>query len=143
MHDYNGGIQPSGLFWVIQVSRDDLRVDQDRRRATLRVRERAVIDSFQFGGANSVPATVSFTVRWQAIGPAESRGKGTAVPTDHEAAFLGGFARARSTGFFKGSQLGFSFRSNSATTDRGYAEMGRERNGVFLTVDASPTSKSP
>jgi hypothetical protein len=142
VHDYNGGIQPSGLFWVIQVSRDDLRVDQDGRRATLRVRERAVIDSFQFGGANSVPATVSFTVRWQAIGPAESRGKGTAVPTDHEAAFLGRFAHARSTGFFKGSQLGFSFRSNSATTDRGYAEMGRERNGAFLTVGASPRSKS-
>lgn len=143
MHDYNGGIQPSGLFWVIQVDRDDLRVDEDGRRATLRVRERAVIDSFQFGGANSVPATVSFTVRWQAIGPAEPRGKGTGVPADHEAAFLGRFARARSMGFFKGSQLGFSFRSNSATTDRGYAEMGRERNGVFLTVDASPSSTSP
>src|SRR3954468_8835214 len=142
MYDYNGGVQPSGLFWIIQVSRDDLQIDQDGRRATLKVRERAVIDSFQFGGANSVPGTVSFTVRWQAIGPAQSRRKASAVPTDHEAAFLARFARARSTGFFKGSLLGFSFRSNSGTTDRGYAEMGRERNGVSLTADVSSRSKS-
>jgi hypothetical protein len=133
VHDYNGGVQPSGLFWVVQVGRDDLWVDRDGRRATLEVRERAVIDSFQFGGASPVPATVSFSVRWEATGPAETRGKGTAVPADDEAAFLGRLARARSTGFFKGSQLGFSFRSDSATTDRGYAEMGRERNGTFLT----------
>jgi hypothetical protein len=142
MHDYNGGIQPSGLFWVIQVGRDDLWVDQGGRRATLCVRDRAVIDSFQFGGANSVPAMVSFDVRWQAIGPAEPRGRGAAVPKDHEAAFLGRLAPARSTGFFKGSQLGFSFRTDSATTDRSYAQMGRERNGTFLASGAIPGIQS-
>jgi hypothetical protein len=67
VHDYNGGIQPSGLF----------------------------------------------------------------PPTD-PAAFLGNIATAGSTGVFSGSQLGFSFRSTSATTDRGYAQLGRERNGSFL-----------
>jgi hypothetical protein len=122
---------------VIQLRRRDLWVDADGRGATLSVRDRAVIDSFQFGGANSVPAMVSFKVRWQAIGPPEPRGKGTSVPADDEAAFLGMLARARSTGSFKGSQVGFSFRSDSATTDRGYAEMGRERNGGFLTADGN------
>jgi hypothetical protein len=34
---------------------------------------------------------------------------------------------------FSGSELGFSFRSNDGVdTQRGFAEMGRERNGSFL-----------
>jgi hypothetical protein len=141
LHDYNGGVLPSGLFWVIQLRRDDLWVDADARRATLRVRDRAVLDSFQFGGTNSVPAMVSVHVTWQATGSAELRGEGTTVPTDDEAAFLGRLARARSTGSFEGSQLGFSFRSDSATTDRGYAQVGRERNGRFLASGVIPRSE--
>jgi hypothetical protein len=79
-----------------------------------------------------VPATVSFTVRWTATGAPQRRGRGTTVPATDPAAFLGSFATARSTGSFSGSELGFSFRSTSATTDRGYAQFGRERNGSFL-----------
>jgi hypothetical protein len=50
------------------------------------------------------------------------------------AAFLGRIAPARSTGWFSGSHVGFSFRSNpGVSTDRGYALLGQERNGAFLT----------
>jgi hypothetical protein len=47
-------------------------------------------------------------------------------------AFLGRFANARSTGSFSGSQVGFSFKGRGDTDDT-FAELGPERNGVFLS----------
>ena len=134
VHDYNGGIQPSGLFWAVQLEEDALRVSRDGRQAILRADDLAVLDSFQFGGPVTVPATVSFTVRWSATGNFENRGKGRMVPPTDPAAFLGRIAAARSTASFVGRQLGFGFRSDpGVSTDGTYAEMGTERNGVFLT----------
>jgi hypothetical protein len=133
MHDFNGGIQPSGLFWIVQLSDDSLRVSRDGRRATLRAEDLSVIDSFQFGGPFPVPATVSLNVTWEATGDRLPRGRGSAVAPTDPAAFVGRFAAARSMASFSGSELGFSFRSNpGVSTDRGYAEMGTERNGSFL-----------
>jgi hypothetical protein len=136
VHDYNGGVQPSGLFWLVPLHRDAFSVSRDGRRATLEVRHESVIDSFQFGGPTMVPAAVSFSITWEAVGDRRRRGEGSDVPPTDPAAFLGRFARARSTASFRGSALGFSFRSDTATTDRGYALMGPERNGVFLGSDA-------
>ena len=48
------------------------------------------------------------------------------------AAFLGDIAPARSTAWFAGEEWGFEFRSERADTDRGYAQIGRTRNGAFL-----------
>jgi hypothetical protein len=91
-----------------------------------------VLDSFQFGGPTNVPAKVGFKVRWEATGPRQRRGKGSDVPPTEPAAFLGRFATARSTGSFSGSQVGFSF-AGRGDTDRTFAELGPERNGVFLS----------
>jgi len=103
------------------------------KRARLRAEDVPVIDTFQFANAFLVPSTVSFNVEWEAIGPPEDLGSGGAVPPDDRAAFLGTFAPARSTGWFSGAELGFSFESKpGASSDRGYAEFGTERNGVFL-----------
>jgi hypothetical protein len=133
VNDFNGGIIPSGLFWTLPVDDDALRVSHDGRRAVLEVDELPVIDSFQFFGPSQTPASVSFRAEWRATGPFEERGSGTDVPPDDPAAFLGRLAVARSTANFEGSEFGFSFRSDpGASTDRGFAEMGRERNGVFL-----------
>jgi hypothetical protein len=94
-----------------------------------------VIDTFQFAGTFLVPATVSFKVEWEATGPPKKRGSGKAVPPTDPAAFRGTFAPARSTGQFSGTELGFSFVSKpGASSERGgYAEIGTERNGVFLS----------
>jgi hypothetical protein len=133
VHDFNGGIQPSGLFWVVELPEDALRVSRDGRRATVRADRVPVVDSFQFFGPIEVPASVNFTVTWEATGDRQARGRGTAVPPTDRAAFLGRIANARSTGSFSGSEIGFSFRSDpGVSTDRGFAEMGTERNGIFL-----------
>ena len=132
MHDFNGAIQPSGLFWIVEVPDDAFRVSRDGDHAVLEAKDVCVVDSFQFGGPVSVPASVSFAVRWDAIGPRRRRGSGSGVPPTDPAAFLGDFAFARSTAQFSGRELGFSFRSDRATSDRGFAEIGPERNGTFL-----------
>jgi hypothetical protein len=131
VHDFNPGILPSGLFWVVQLARDAFTVSHDGRRATLEAEDACVLDSFQFLGPNSVAASVSFRVRWQATGPRERRGSGTAVPATDPAAFLGRFAPARATGAFSGSEVGFGF-TGRGTTDGTFAELGPERNGVHL-----------
>jgi hypothetical protein len=133
VHDNNGGILASGFFWTLPVDDDALRVSHNGRRAVLDVDDLQVVDSFQFFGANQTPATVSMHVEWRATGLFVERGEGDAVAPTDPAAFLGRFAVARSTAAFTGSEFGFSFRSDpGVSTDQGWAEIGRERNGTFL-----------
>jgi hypothetical protein len=133
VHDDNGGILASGLFWTLPVD-DALRVSHDGGSAVLDVKDIEVIDSFTFGSGIGTPATLTFHIEWRATGPFVDRGKGTAVAPTDPAAFLGRFAVARSTAEFEVSEFGFEFRSNpGVSSDEGFAEMGRERNGAFLS----------
>jgi hypothetical protein len=134
VHDNNGGILASGLFWTLPVRDEALWISRDARRAVLVVRDLAVTDSFQFFGPNTTPSSVSFRIEWRAVGPFVRRGRGTAVAPTDPAAFLGDIAPARSVGTFEGEEFGFSFASDdgASTFPRGDALMGRERNGVFL-----------
>ncbi len=132
MHDFNGGILPSGLFWVVELPDDAFKVSDNGRQATLEAEDVCVLDSFQFGGPVTVPASVSFKIRWEATGRRERHGSGSDVPATEPAAFLGRFADARPAGTFSGSEVGFSFKGR-ADTDRGFAQLGPERNGTFLS----------
>jgi hypothetical protein len=108
-------------------------VSRQQQRARLHLRALPLIDTFTFFGPNDTPAVLSMTIEWEAIEDPVDLGSGTKVPPDDPAAFLGRFARARSTAHFSGRQLGFSFSSDPGTSsDGGYAEIGTERNGVFL-----------
>jgi hypothetical protein len=115
----------------VELPGDAFKISHGGRRATLEAKDICVLDSFQFLGPTIVPATVSFKVRWEATGPRELRGRGSAVPATDPAAFLGRFAEARATGSFSGSEVGFSFKGRGDTDDT-FAELGPERNGVFL-----------
>jgi hypothetical protein len=131
VHDNNGGVLTSGLFWTLPVGDDQLRFSRDGRFAALDVEEVGVIDSFTFGNPAGTPATVSLRLRWAATGPTVARGHGSDALATDPAAFLGRFAVARSTAAIEGSEFGFSFTSNG-NTDGTFAEVGRERNGSFL-----------
>jgi hypothetical protein len=133
IHDYNGGIPPSGLFWTVALPRGAFTMSRKGRSARLHLREVCTIDSFVFAGANSTPADLDLSVRWEATGPAEELGSGAGVPDTDPAAFLGTFRTARARGTFAGIELGYGFRTRgTATSDLGFAEFGFERNGVFL-----------
>jgi hypothetical protein len=133
VHDFSGGIPPSGLFWVVPLRDSAFFSFFKGQRARVRADDVPVIDTFQILGPNQIPATVSFEIEWEATGPAVQLGSGKSVPPTDPAAFLGEFAPAFARGSFSGQELGFSFQSNpGATSQRGYAELGPERNGVFL-----------
>lgn len=133
MHDLNGGIQPNGLFWTVPVSPDAFSLNVHRGRAHFRVKHVPLVESFVFGGPNIVPAVATADVWWDALEAPMDRGLGLAVPPTNPGAFLGRFARARAVGRFSGSTFGFDFHSlGPASSDDGFAEIGVERNGVFL-----------
>jgi hypothetical protein len=134
VHDFNGGILPSGLFWTLDVRRTAIDFKMSDRRAVLHVRNLPVIDTFQFFGPNDTPALIDLHVEWRATGPAVSRGLGAGVGATDPGAFLAEFAPAISTGSFSGEEIGFAFESDrgASTSPRGYAQIGSERNGQFL-----------
>ena len=128
LHDFNGGIQPSGLFWIVQVPDDALEIEG--QTAELNVEHASVIDDFQFFAPGGVPGTVSIHMKWTASGEVHHHEPGSSDPTD-PTNFEGEFRLATATGTFSGSELGFSFTA-SASSESTFAEMGDERNGMFL-----------
>ena len=128
LHDLNGGIQPSGLFWIVQVPDDALEIEG--QTAELNVEHASVIDDFQFFAPGGVPGTVSIHMKWTASGDVHHHEPGSSDPTD-PTNFEGEFRPATATGTFSGSELGFSFTA-SASSESTFAEMGDERNGMFL-----------
>jgi hypothetical protein len=134
VHDFNGGILPSGLFWTVDLRKTAVDFKMNDRRAVLHAKNVPVIDTFQIFGPFDTPALVDFKVKWEATGPAVPLGSGDAVPATDPAAFLGAIAPARAEGSFSGEEIGFTFESNvgASSSPQGYAELGTERNGVFL-----------
>jgi hypothetical protein len=133
IHDFQGGIPPNGLFWTVALPSSAFSMSRKGRRARLHVKGSCVIDTFVFAGANSTPAELDLSVEWEAIGPPEERGSSGSVPPTDPAAFLGTFRTARETGRFAGIELGYGFETRGeASSDLGFAELGFERNGVFL-----------
>ena len=128
LHDFNGGIQPSGLFWIVQVPDDALEIEG--QTAELNVEHASVIDDFQFFAPGGVPGTVSIHMKWTASGEVHHHEPGSSDPTD-PTNFEGEFRPATATGTFSGSELGFSVTA-SASSESTFAEMGDERNGMFL-----------
>jgi hypothetical protein len=102
------------------------------RSVRLHVENLPVVDSFTLFGPIEIPATVSFDVRWTSFGEVRQLEPRSSNPTD-PTNFAGEFFFATSTGSFSGSnEDGFAFEASLATTDDRWAEMGTERNGVFL-----------
>ena len=100
-HDFNGGIQQSGLFWVVELPDNSIHVSGNGRHASMEAKDVPVIDSFQFGNPVSIPASVTFSVDWDASGPTQH------LVTTGDGAFVGdlspGFARCSFSGRDRGS----------------------------------------
>jgi hypothetical protein len=131
VHDFTGGIAPSGLVWTVPIPDGAVVASPDGKQVTVDVRDVAVIDATTAG---EVPATVSFQITWRGRGRARDRGRGTAVSPTDPAAFLGRFFRARARGPFSGSTPdGFSFQSGTKHRATSlFAEVGTEQTGALL-----------
>ncbi len=128
LHDFNGGIQPSGLFWIVQIPDDALKVEG--LTAKLHVVNAPVIDDFQFFAPGGVAATVSYDITWTASGAVQHFQPQSSDPMD-PSNFAAEFRSAVATISFTGTEAGFTV-TGTGTSDGIFAEMGTERNGSFL-----------
>jgi hypothetical protein len=130
IHDYNPGIAPNGLFWTMPIAEDAIDVNPGKGRASLVAHELAMPDYGDFVNSIfpgiSVPAVVSFEVRWHDILERHNR-------KEPEYDFAGQFVVTSSSVEWSSRQAGFTFRSDPASTSVNlYAIVGHERNGVFF-----------
>ncbi len=105
-------------------------VDLDTGSASLAVSNLAVEDYHDLANAlkdgPSVPATVSFHVAWSSM---TRRVK----IRDTSSGFAGQFVENTATIAWSATEAGFSFQSDPASTSTSmFAEVGKERNGVFF-----------
>lgn len=114
------------------VPRHSFQVRKNGREARFRVQNLPMPDTFQFANNVSVAGEIDVDVRWRATSAPVERGKGTEVPPNDPAAWLGEMADARSVGRGGGASTGFHFRTHELDADGFFAELGYERNGVFL-----------
>lgn len=128
LHDFNGGIRASGLFWVVQVPDDALKLEG--LTAKLHVENAPVIDDFQFFAPGGVAATVSYDITWTASGEVQQFRPQSSDPMD-PSNFAAQFRPAVATISFTGSEAGFTVKG-TGTSEGIFAEMGTERNGFFL-----------
>jgi hypothetical protein len=132
VHDLSPGTLPNGLFWTAQIPSHAFHVSSDGQVARLTLRAQPLVDTFVFGGPLAIAAQVNLDVRWQATSEPIERGKGAEVDPASPAAFIGHFAEASCTGKVSGFETGFSFKTGELTAAAFFAELGTERNGVFL-----------
>lgn len=102
-------------------------------KAHLKFKDLPLMDSFEFQGPNTVPATASIDLTWTSTSGRKKRGFGTDVPPDDQGAFLAHFADARCEGTISGHRMGFGWETGPLDATGFYASMGHERNGVWLT----------
>jgi hypothetical protein len=132
VHDLTPGILPNELFWTMHLPAGAFEVFSDGRAARLQLHTHPLVETFQFGGSLAIAAHANIDLFWLATSDPVERGEGAAAEPTSPAAFTGRFAEAFCSGRVSGFETGFSFETNTLTANDFFAEIGRERNGVFL-----------
>lgn len=90
-----------------------------------------VVDNGSLGGPGQTFSLVNIDITWSPFGQVQHFVPGSTNPTD-PTNFAGTFRFANAAAILSGSQKGFSFTSTDTSSAGVFAEVGRERNGVFL-----------
>ena len=130
MHDFNGHISQSGLFWIVAVPDYALSVSEDGP-ARLHLTEAATIDNTFIFGPGTEYANATFDITWSPMGDVQHFRPGSSNPTD-PSNFTADLRVATATGSFTVIRNGVIFTINNASSLGAFAEMGRERNGSFV-----------
>jgi hypothetical protein len=135
LHDFNPGILPDGLFWIVRASDDALQLTGD----TVKVRLHNVptIDTFTFYDplppSGNVPSVTSFTQTYTRSG-SPRQVKPTSVDPVSAFNWAGEMWMATASVTFSVAHADGSFSAQGAGESNGqFGEVGFERNGVFLT----------
>ncbi len=131
VHDFNPGITPSGLFWVIRIPDESVEVNLDEVEASMDLGDLDIEDYHDIVNAvhdgPSVPANVSYHIRWS--------GLTKRVPVrDEKNEFVGNFIEDTATIRWSARTEHFKFVSDPENTSTTlFAEIGNERNGEFFS----------
>jgi hypothetical protein len=137
VHDFNPGISSNGLFWLVQVPDDAVRITENT--VTVSLTNVAVVDQFQFpGGAGQnlgmagVPATVSFDITYRKSGAPRVVQPTSADPLS-PFAWAGKMWMATNSGRFAVAYTDGRFAARGSFSSSGnFGELGTERNGSFV-----------
>jgi hypothetical protein len=125
----NPGIAPSGLFWTARIPSNSVRANPGAGHAVLQASDVHILDFGDFtnslSGGPSVPAIVSFEVRWSG---ADER----VTIKNPSNGFAGEFVRNSAQMEWSATVGDFRFVSAPlSTSSSGFSEIGTERNGSF------------
>jgi hypothetical protein len=156
IHDFNPGYgdpvndQGDRTFWTVALPDKDVQVTNLLDgKAEMHVQDLAISDYFEipnsFANGPAAGALVSFDMVWN--GPVTR----SFSVNDAAQGFSGSFFETQATMSFSASnELGFGFDGqpgdfSTTPTGRAYAELGRERNGIFFPAPSPPpaTSRGP
>ena len=134
VHDFNPGIGSNGLFWVVQVPDDAVKVTDDT--VTISLKNVAIVDQHQFNfgvGASGDPATVSFDITYQKTPGTQRRVRPTSADPLSPFAWAGKMWMATNSGTFSVTYKDGSFSAQGSFSSAGnFGELGTERNGAFV-----------
>jgi len=133
IHDFNPGIEPSGLFWTLPISPRDVTVSPGSGRAVMDVRDVEMEDYHDFVNAildgPSLEGVVSFRVEW-AASKNKRRFHNTAQQYD------GRMVLNAATCSWIGETVDARYVSRPRGQVTVVAEVGKVRNGVFFSEES-------
>ena len=133
MHEFNPGILPDGLFWIVQVP--DKALEIQGNTVTIRLENVPLTDNFFFLGPENVPSSASFEMTYTRSGaPRQVR----PLSSDPASPFnwAGEMWMATGSVTFSVSHTDGSFSAHGTANSSGmFGEMGTERNGIFANQD--------
>jgi hypothetical protein len=131
IHDYNPGIEKDGRFWTTSVPSGTVEVHAGSGNARLHASNFAIEDYHDVVNAlkdgPSLEAVVSFDVQWTGTGKHVKVRDDT---NDFGGRYVEGTATIEWSGLTENGQFFQSDPANTSTTL--FAEVGKERNGVFF-----------
>jgi hypothetical protein len=141
MHDFNPGITPNGVFWILQIP--DSAVQITGKTLTIHLQNASVVDQFQFpGGTGNIPATVSFDITYTKSGTPRHVRPTSADPLS-PFTWAGEMWMATNVGTFSLSYNDNSFSATGSFSSSGnFGEMGTERNGSLAGQEMDMTGGS-
>jgi hypothetical protein len=137
LHDFSPGIASNGLFWILQVPDDAVKITDDT--LTISLKNASVVDQFQFpnGAGNNlgiagVPATLSFEITYKKTG-APRHVRPTSSDPLSPFNWAGKMWKATNSGNFSLAYNDGSFSAQGSFDSAGnFGEMGTEENGAFV-----------
>jgi hypothetical protein len=153
LHDFNPGITPNGVFWIVSLPDDAVEIHGNS--LTIRFKDVPVVDQLQFpGGTGTAPVAVTFEATYTTTTGTNSPRK--VRPTSHDPLspfnWAGKMWDATNSGTFSVKYADSSFTASGSFSSMGqFGEMGTERNGSFVKdqegedddaeVDLSPSDQ--